>query len=84
MQTRHCEILLKLTKRYRKSHPLGDRARKLKEGGGVIVRFEMPWNVWCDGCKNYIAQGTIFSMPWAFKNQALCSEGFFSFFFQCV
>ncbi|MGH0186484.1 UNVERIFIED_CONTAM: hypothetical protein FKN15_021862 [Acipenser sinensis] len=38
---------------YRKSHPLRERARKLSQGI-LIIRFEMPYNIWCDGCKNHI------------------------------
>ncbi|OJD30327.1 uncharacterized protein BKCO1_6200048 [Diplodia corticola] len=32
------------------SHPLGARARKLRSSGALVVRFEMPFAVWCDGC----------------------------------
>jgi coiled-coil domain-containing protein 130 len=39
---------------------LGDRARKLHEGI-LIIRFEMPFHVWCDGCKHLIAQGVRFN-----------------------
>lgn len=38
------------------SHHLRDRARKLDKGI-LIVRFEMPFNIWCSGCKNHIAMG---------------------------
>lgn len=24
---------------------------------GMFVRFEMPYNIWCDGCKNHIGMG---------------------------
>ncbi|KAK4508852.1 uncharacterized protein ATC70_013475 [Mucor velutinosus] len=37
-------------------HALGDRARKLDEGI-LIVRFELPFNIWCNGCENHIGQG---------------------------
>jgi len=37
-------------------HPLRERARKLNQGI-LIVRFEMPYNVYCDHCKNHIAKG---------------------------
>lgn len=37
-------------------HPLRDRARKLDQGI-LIVRFEMPFNVWCEGCKGHIGKG---------------------------
>ncbi|XP_043079057.1 coiled-coil domain-containing protein 130 homolog [Puntigrus tetrazona] len=41
---------------YRKTHPLRERARKLSQGI-LIIRFEMPYNIWCDGCKNHIGMG---------------------------
>ncbi|KPP67705.1 coiled-coil domain-containing protein 130-like, partial [Scleropages formosus] len=41
---------------YWKSHPLRERARKLSQGI-LIIRFEMPYNIWCDGCKNHIGMG---------------------------
>uniref|UniRef100_A0A4X2M5U1 Probable splicing factor YJU2B n=1 Tax=Vombatus ursinus TaxID=29139 RepID=A0A4X2M5U1_VOMUR len=43
--------------RYHHSHPLRERARKLSQGILVISRFEMPYNIWCDGCKNHIGMG---------------------------
>ncbi|KAM5173033.1 putative splicing factor YJU2B [Mantella aurantiaca] len=42
--------------RYRNSHPLRERARKLSQGI-LIIRFEMPYNIWCDGCKKHIGMG---------------------------
>ncbi|KYO25231.1 probable splicing factor YJU2B isoform X2 [Alligator mississippiensis] len=42
--------------KYRHSHPLRERARKLSQGI-LIIRFEMPYNIWCDGCKNHIGMG---------------------------
>ncbi|KAF6305915.1 coiled-coil domain containing 130 [Rhinolophus ferrumequinum] len=42
--------------RYHHSHPLRERARKLSQGI-LIIRFEMPYNIWCDGCKNHIGMG---------------------------
>ncbi|KAL1954313.1 hypothetical protein VTO42DRAFT_1387 [Malbranchea cinnamomea] len=32
-------------------HPLGSRARHLHSTGALIVRFEMPFPVWCTTCK---------------------------------
>ncbi|XP_059552559.1 probable splicing factor YJU2B isoform X3 [Myotis daubentonii] len=43
--------------RYHNSHPLRERARKLSQGI-LIIRFEMPYNIWCDGCKNHIGMGS--------------------------
>ncbi|XP_006459139.1 hypothetical protein AGABI2DRAFT_177205 [Agaricus bisporus var. bisporus H97] len=37
-------------------HALGDRARKLDQGI-LITRFELPFNIWCDGCNNHIGMG---------------------------
>ncbi|OMJ27654.1 Coiled-coil domain-containing protein [Smittium culicis] len=38
-------------------HPLRDRAKKLDQGI-LIIRFEMPFNIWCGGCDAMIATGT--------------------------
>lgn len=40
----------------RNSHPLRARARKLDQGI-LVVRFEMPFNVWCMKCDNHVAMG---------------------------
>ncbi|KAJ3171364.1 hypothetical protein HDU87_008391 [Geranomyces variabilis] len=37
-------------------HPLRERARKLDQGI-LIVRFELPFNVWCEGCEKHIGMG---------------------------
>ncbi|KAL5016233.1 hypothetical protein ScPMuIL_005822 [Solemya velum] len=37
-------------------HPLRDRARKLSQGI-LIIRFEMPYNIWCGGCNSHIGMG---------------------------
>ncbi|XP_067170788.1 probable splicing factor YJU2B isoform X1 [Apteryx mantelli] len=42
--------------KYHHSHPLRERARKLSQGI-LVIRFEMPYNIWCDGCKNHIGMG---------------------------
>uniref|UniRef100_A0A4W3H1K4 Probable splicing factor YJU2B n=1 Tax=Callorhinchus milii TaxID=7868 RepID=A0A4W3H1K4_CALMI len=42
--------------KYRNSHPLRERARKLSQGI-LIIRFEMPYNIWCDGCGKHIGMG---------------------------
>eukprot|EP00042_Codosiga_hollandica_P054539 m.740247 g.740247 ORF g.740247 m.740247 type:complete len:445 (-) comp58926_c0_seq1:110-1444(-) len=41
-------------------HPLRDRARKLDQGI-LIIRFELPYNIWCHGCKKMIGMGTRFN-----------------------
>lgn len=38
------------------THALRERARKLHMGI-LIIRFEMPYNIWCDGCNNHIGMG---------------------------
>jgi len=42
--------------KYVGQHPYRDRARKLDQGI-LIVRFELPYNILCEGCNNYITQG---------------------------
>jgi coiled-coil domain-containing protein 130 len=41
---------------YHGTHALRERARKL-DRGIMIIRFEMPYNIWCDGCKAHVAMG---------------------------
>ncbi|XP_022201451.1 coiled-coil domain-containing protein 130 homolog [Nilaparvata lugens] len=38
------------------THALRERARKIHLGI-IIIRFEMPYNIWCDGCGNHIGMG---------------------------
>ena len=42
--------------KYQNSHHLRERARKLDQGI-LIVRFELPFNIWCLGCNNHIGMG---------------------------
>jgi coiled-coil domain-containing protein 130 len=44
-------------------HPLGARARKLATENALIVRFEMPFRIWCESCKpeSIIDQGVRFN-----------------------
>lgn len=42
--------------KYRNSHPLRERARKLDQGI-LVIRFELPYNIWCDGCNNHVGMG---------------------------
>lgn len=35
--------------RYHGTHALRERANKLHLGI-LIIRFEMPYNIWCEGC----------------------------------
>lgn len=38
------------------THPLRERAKKIHLGI-LVIRFEMPYNIWCEGCKNHIGMG---------------------------
>ncbi|KAJ3105271.1 hypothetical protein HDU97_008294 [Phlyctochytrium planicorne] len=38
-------------------HPLRDRARKLDQGI-LIVRFELPYSIWCGGCEKHIGKAS--------------------------
>ncbi|KAF5341877.1 hypothetical protein D9611_001457 [Ephemerocybe angulata] len=42
--------------KYQGKHALGDRARKIDKGI-LIVRFELPFNIWCGTCNNHIGMG---------------------------
>jgi len=42
--------------RYHNSHPLRERAKRISEGI-LIIRFEMPYNIWCNGCQAHIGMG---------------------------
>eukprot|EP00033_Pygsuia_biforma_P003501 GCRY01003832.1.p1 GENE.GCRY01003832.1~~GCRY01003832.1.p1 ORF type:complete len:286 (+),score=13.54 GCRY01003832.1:165-1022(+) len=74
--------------KFQGQHPLRDRARMLDQGI-LIIRFEMPFNVWCEGCNAHIgkgvrynaqkkAAGKYFSTPiWSFRMKChLCPQWF--------
>jgi hypothetical protein len=42
-------VLLCFNFRYHGTHALRERANKLHLGI-LIIRFEMPYNIWCEGC----------------------------------
>ncbi|XP_029676871.1 coiled-coil domain-containing protein 130 homolog [Formica exsecta] len=42
--------------KFQGTHALRERARKLHMGI-LIIRFEMPYNIWCNGCGNHIGMG---------------------------
>eukprot|EP00922_Rhytidocystis_sp_ex-Travisia-forbesii_P070820 GHVS01105730.1.p1 GENE.GHVS01105730.1~~GHVS01105730.1.p1 ORF type:complete len:346 (+),score=72.46 GHVS01105730.1:636-1673(+) len=46
--------------KFQGSHPLGDRAKKIHEGI-LVIRFEMPFKVWCLHCDCIIDQGVRFN-----------------------
>jgi Saf4/Yju2 protein len=56
--------------KYHGQHPLRERARKLHLGI-LVIRFEMPFNVWCMGCHCHVGRGTRFN---AEKKQVHCCE----------
>ncbi|KMT08458.1 hypothetical protein BVRB_6g141350 [Beta vulgaris subsp. vulgaris] len=41
-------------------HALRERAKKIDQGI-LIIRFEMPFNIWCEGCESMIAKGVRFN-----------------------
>ncbi|KAI9990077.1 hypothetical protein PInf_020383 [Phytophthora infestans] len=43
------------------SHPLGKRAKNLASDGVLVVRFEMPFSVWCTHCDSHIGRGVRFN-----------------------
>ncbi|CAI5724876.1 unnamed protein product [Peronospora effusa] len=46
---------------FHQSHPLGKRAKDLASDGVLIVRFEMPFHVWCTHCEEHIGRGVRFN-----------------------
>ena len=41
------------------THAHRERARKIHLGI-IIIRFEMPYNIWCEGCGNHIGMVSIY------------------------
>ena len=68
---------------FRGQHPLRERASKLDQGI-LVIRFEMPFNVWCGGCNHLIGKGVRFNAEkkqigsyystkiWSFTMRAPC------------
>ncbi|ONK68456.1 uncharacterized protein A4U43_C05F11720 [Asparagus officinalis] len=66
-------------------HALRERARKLDQGI-LIIRFEMPYNIWCGGCNSMIAKGVRFNAEkkqvgnyystkiWSFTMKSACCQ----------
>lgn len=66
-------------------HALRERARKIDQGI-LIIRFEMPFNIWCGGCQSMIAKGVRFNAEkkqvgnyystkiWSFTMKAACCK----------
>uniref|UniRef100_A0AC35TN71 Coiled-coil domain-containing protein 130 homolog n=1 Tax=Rhabditophanes sp. KR3021 TaxID=114890 RepID=A0AC35TN71_9BILA len=45
---------------YHGTHALRERAKKIKQGI-LVIRFEMPYNIWCAGCESHVAMGVRFN-----------------------
>lgn len=66
-------------------HALRERAKKIDQGI-LIIRFEMPFNIWCEGCESMIAKGVRFNAEkkqvgnyystkiWAFTMKSACCK----------
>lgn len=71
--------------KFQGQHPLRERAKKLDQGI-LVIRFEMPFNIWCGGCGSMIAKGVRFNAEkkavgkyfstkiWSFKMKAPCCQ----------
>ncbi|XGW09921.1 hypothetical protein V3C99_011862 [Haemonchus contortus] len=42
--------------KYHGTHALRERAKKISQGI-LVIRFEMPFNIWCLGCNNHVGMG---------------------------
>ncbi|KAK3750522.1 hypothetical protein QZH41_006271 [Actinostola sp. cb2023] len=42
--------------KYLGQHPLRERAKKLDQGI-LVIRFELPYNIWCGGCDAHVGMG---------------------------
>lgn len=42
--------------KFQGTHALRERAKKIDQGI-LIIRFEMPYNIWCDACNNHVGMG---------------------------
>ncbi|KAE8256403.1 hypothetical protein A4X13_0g2650 [Tilletia indica] len=45
---------------WNETHPLGKRAHKIDQGI-LVVRFELPFDIWCGSCETHIGQGVRFN-----------------------
>ncbi|KAL3824062.1 hypothetical protein ACJIZ3_020091 [Penstemon smallii] len=66
-------------------HALRERAKKIDQGI-LIIRFEMPYNIWCGGCESMIAKGVRFNAEkkqvgnyystkiWSFSMKSACCQ----------
>lgn len=53
---RSSKVMSKGLDAYHGHHTLRERGKKAHLGI-LVIRFEMPYNIWCDGCKNHIGMG---------------------------
>lgn len=51
------KIMAKGLNAYHGTHALRERGKKWESEKILTIRFEMPYNIWCDGCKNHIGMG---------------------------
>lgn len=66
-------------------HALRERAKKIDQGI-LVIRFEMPYHIWCGGCNSMIAKGVRFNAEkkqvgnyystkiWNFTMKAACCQ----------
>ncbi|XP_050402934.1 probable splicing factor YJU2B isoform X1 [Patella vulgata] len=62
-------------------HPLRDRAKKIKQGI-LVIRFEMPYNIWCGGCNAHIGMGVRYNAEKS-KNGNYYSTPIYKFRMKC-
>lgn len=65
------------------SHPLGERAKRLKTEGILVVRFELPHDGWCAGCGQHVARGVRFNADKK-REGAYHSTPIYSFSMKCT
>lgn len=51
------KIMAKGLNAYHGTHALRERGKKWESERILTIRFEMPYNIWCEGCKNHIGMG---------------------------
>ncbi|GAA6022875.1 hypothetical protein JCM10207_001430 [Rhodosporidiobolus poonsookiae] len=66
---------------YHGKHALGDRARKIDQGI-LVVRFELPYNIWCNHCSSHVGQGVRYNAEKK-KVGSYYTTPIYSFRFKC-
>jgi coiled-coil domain-containing protein 130 len=51
------KVMAKGLNAYHGHHALRERGKKWETERILTIRFEMPYNIWCNGCKNHIGMG---------------------------